>query len=160
MFNTGLEAAGGALILLVFPLISVVTIGHQIMSNQPPEFFSFSYPILTISLSDVYDAFGRLGEDIMKNRKVYLRIILSILSFLLALCLTFSDEMTLLHATPILPILLNGLLLFRDMYARWNISVDLMCREMGGVTRNVANANTPETNTADKQNDRRRAMDS
>ncbi len=149
MFRTGLEAIGGALILFLFPLVSIIIIISQVTHEHSPTFLSFSYPLLTIALSDMYDAFSRMGENHIKNKKVICRIVLSAASLGLALWLSFADTMNWWHALPLIPLLLNGVILARDMLARWRISIDLMCLEMEGAINGEERKNTTETSAVD-----------
>lgn len=115
IFDSALDALGGFLVLVIWPLLSLI-ISFPVAQI---DFLSYTFPIITIIIADMYDSFGRF-KDAHKNKefKLKVRVILDTIALLFTLLVPQAQEIRFLWVIPFVLLILNGVLLVRETYKR------------------------------------------
>ena len=131
IFRNYIDALIGGLVLVVIPFVSLISV--YLVENI--NFFSYLFPLISISAAEIYDAYGRMDDDsnnikgncgITKNKKLSIRILTNILAIIITVFLYVLRKYT--YSFLIIPIILlvaNGLLIIREFYKRIVLAIKL-----------------------------------
>lgn len=113
IFNNYMDALAGFVVLIVIPACSVILV----VCAEEYTFWSYTFPIVSISLAGAYDAYGRYDGSSPKNPKLLLRVIIDFLASFFAAVSIGIDNIPLLYAAPVL-LLVCGMALLYEIYSR------------------------------------------
>lgn len=113
IFKSYTDALCGLIILIVIPGLSVCFA----IQTEHCTFWNYTFPFLSISLSGLYDTYGRYHGESARTPKLLIRMIFHFLSiFFSALCAGTDSQ--LLPLIPPLLLCVCGLLLLFEIYHR------------------------------------------
>lgn len=114
IFRNYRDALAGFVVLVMIPAVSVFFV--LFIDNY--TFWSYSFPLISISLAGAYDTYGRYnGKDSPKNPKLVVRFVLDLLAIFFAAFSIGRNNMILPYVAPIL-LLVCGLFLTAEIYNR------------------------------------------
>lgn len=119
IFKNHIDALYGLGVLVLIPLLSII-LTIRIDSSS---FWNYSFPLISISLAEIYDVYGRYEYKSSKNTKLFVRIALNCVSIAFSLgCRGCSG--VILFFSPVC-LCLNGLLLVVEICNRVNYAIKL-----------------------------------
>lgn len=113
IFKNYKDALFGLLVLVIIPAISIC-LG---IYSQPITFWSYTFPILSISIASLYDTYGRYEGDSPKNIKLAIRAIINFFALLFSCVCLGVNSIVLPYIAPVL-LLFSGLLLVFEIWKR------------------------------------------
>lgn len=117
IFRNCFDALLGLLILVVIPIVSII-LTFEI--DQNVDFFNFCFPIISICLAEIYDAYGRKDGNPKKGIVLNIRIVFSVISLL---SLIFVFILGKCYWIPSAILVLNALLIIVEIILRFNYTI-------------------------------------
>lgn len=115
IFKNCLDAWLGLLVLIVIPSISII-----LAFNQSINFFNFYFPIISICLAEIYDAYGRKDGNDKKGTILNIRIVLALFSLMNLILVFFIEKY---YWLPSLILILNALLIVVEIFLRIKLNI-------------------------------------
>ena len=125
IFKNGYDTLLGSIVLIVLPGISLFSTLFYVGESTEVSFLNYSFPLLSISLAGVYDAYGRLKQDSVSNMKLYIRIIIDIVAFSSTVFVDYFDKINMIWLSPIV-LLVCSLILISEIIVRIRICFKLL----------------------------------
>lgn len=110
IFRSGFDAIFGFIVLLLIPIVSFL-----LAFNDKVTFLNYYFPIVSILFAEAYDAYGRLGTNKTKNKKLYFRLVLVGLSLLTVFITTLINSVYWLPSTILI---VSAMFLLTEMFLR------------------------------------------
>lgn len=128
IFGDYKDALFGFTVLVILPLLSIVSIWQTSgfvceLDNNGTAFWAYSFPLISIGISGLFDAITRLEASSPKNPKLVVRIVINSLAVLLANIMDGQGNI-MFRMIPTLLLSINGLLLLCEIWA--NIVTSIM----------------------------------
>lgn len=113
IFKNYTDALAGFVVLVILPAIALISA----VIEREYTFWNYTFPLLSISLAGLYDAYGRYEGPSPKNQKLVIRALFDFFAiFFSALCLGM-ENMILPYIAPGV-LLLCGVLLCIEIFNR------------------------------------------
>lgn len=113
IFRNYRDALAGFVALVMIPAVSV----FFVLFTDNYTFWSYSFPLISISLAGAYDTYGRYNGRSPKNAKLVVRLIFDFLAIFFAALSVGNNNMILPYIAPIL-LFVCGLFLTFEIYNR------------------------------------------
>ena len=115
--------------MFVLPLLSLLSVWRTrgfiySADNIGLAFWSYSFPLISISASGLFDAITRIEPNAKRNPKLVVRIVLNSIAALLSGVMCGSSA-TALRLVPAALLSVNGLFLLREIGANVTLSIRL-----------------------------------
>ena len=114
IFRNYIDALFGSVVLIILPIVSLV---YTFVALETPQFFSYLFPVLSICIAGIYDAYGRYEENQRKKSKLRFRIICDLIALSAAIVATWLKNILLVVIAPSI-LVLSGLLLVYEIFYR------------------------------------------
>lgn len=122
IFNVfyNVDAVLGIVILICLPLGSLISI--NISKNT--DFWSYAFPLISIALAGIYDAYGRYEKNSSKNFKLCIRVILDTLAIFFG---AYFSNVNLIwkHYIPSIILLFSGIMLLSEAINRIKTAIEI-----------------------------------
>lgn len=112
IFRNCIDALLGLFILVIIPIISVIL---ALNIDEDVNFFNFYFPIISICLAEIYDAYGRKDGNTKKGTVLNIRIVLAVVSLLSLIFILCLDQC---YWLPPSILVLNALLIIFEIFLR------------------------------------------
>lgn len=113
IFRNYRDALAGFVALVMIPAVSV----FFVLFIDDYTFWSYSFPLISISLAGAYDTYGRYNGHSPKNVKLVVRLIFDFLAIFFAALSVGNNNMILPYVAPTL-LFVCGLFLTFEIYNR------------------------------------------
>lgn len=113
IFSNCGQAVAGFIPLLIIPTLSLTMTIHI----ESYTFWSYTFPLTSISISGIYDSYGRYIPNSPSKYKLLVRVALNLIVILLSMYCANSDGGILVYIAPIILILI-GILLSVEMISK------------------------------------------
>lgn len=128
IFGDYKDALFGFTVLVLLPLLSIISIWQTSgfvceLDSKGTVFWAYSFPLISIGISGLFDAVARLELNAPKNPKLVVRIVINSFAALLAGIMGGQGNI-IFRLIPALLLSVNGLLLIREIWA--NIVTSIM----------------------------------
>lgn len=128
IFGDYKDALFGFTVLVLLPLLSIISIWQTSgfvceLDRNGTVFWAYSFPLISIGISGIFDAVTRLEINAPKNPKLVVRIVINSFAALLAGIMGGQGSI-IFRLIPALLLSVNGLLLIREIWA--NIVTSIM----------------------------------
>lgn len=120
IFKNYIDAICGAIVLILLPMISLITVSFV----SQPTWDNYLFPIVSIALAGAYDTYGRYEHGSPKNFKLGLRLIIDLIAMFLS-ALSLGINSTILRFAPSCILLFCGLTLTVEIFARIDTAIKL-----------------------------------
>lgn len=129
IFRDYKDALFGFAVLVVLPLLSLFSVWKTrgFVYNADGiglAFWSYSFPLISISISGLFDAITRIEPNAKRNPKLVVRIVFNSIAALLSGVMCGSTT-AVLRLVPAALLSVNGLLLLREIGANVTLSIRL-----------------------------------
>ena len=120
IFRNYRDALGGFVVLVMIPAVSVLFV----LFIDDYTFWSYSFPLISISLAGAYDTYGRYNGHSPKNAKLVVRLIFDFLAIFFATLSVGNNNIILPYVSPTL-LFVCGLFLTFEIYNRVKMAVSI-----------------------------------
>lgn len=120
IFKNYFDAFLGIIVLICLPLCSLI----MVFTSDNTGFWSYVFPLSSISLAGVYDAYGRYEKGAPQNFKLGTRVVLDFMAMFLAACVSNIDK-TWKHYIPSIILLLSGGILLFEAINRIKTAIEI-----------------------------------
>lgn len=116
IFKNYIDALFGVVVLLVFPVVSMISV---VCFMQTIGFFEYCFPIISICCAGAYDTYGRCNSENCKrkNQKLLFRIMFDTMAFILALIATFFSNVIVARVSSVI-LIIPGILILKEVWVR------------------------------------------
>lgn len=118
IFRNYRDALAGFLVLVLVPAFSI----FFVVNEDEYTLWSYTFPIVSISLAGAYDVYGRYDGASPKNAKLVVRIIFDFLAVFFAAVSVGINNRAVFYIAPIL-LLICGMFLVFEIYNRIKMAV-------------------------------------
>ncbi len=119
IFKNYIDAMLGMVVLLVFPLLSAVSL-FSILDNV--NLYNYVFPLASICVAGAYDTYGRYTPNSSRNLKLGFRLIIDVMVVLLSLIALATQSKALVILAPLL-LMLPGVMIVEECYNRVKTAV-------------------------------------
>lgn len=129
IFGDYKDALFGLVVLVLLPSLSLFSIWKTQgfvckLDNMGTVFWAYSFPLISVGTSGIFDAIARLEVNAQKNFKLGARIFFNFLAVLLAGAMG-GQEKIIPRLIPAFLLTINGLLLLQEIWANIVMSIRL-----------------------------------
>ena len=107
------------MVLVALPLCSLISMFYtdsfSVALGQKGAFWIYAFPIISICVAGLCDALARIEVGAAKNAKLVVRIVANMFGIILA-CAMRTEKGFYLRLLPVIPSLICGILLIREIY--------------------------------------------
>lgn len=119
IFRDYKDALFGFVVLVLLPFLSLIAVWNTSgfaykFDNTGTAFWAYSFPLISVSISGLSDAFARLEFNAEKNAKLVVRIVINLVAGLLAGIMGWQWNLF-LRLLPAILLVINGLLLIYEI---------------------------------------------
>lgn len=120
IFKNYIDAILGIIVLVFLPLGSLMLVNV----SEDTGFWIYVFPLISISLAGVYDAYGRYEKDSPQNFKLGIRVVLDMLAIFFAAYFANTERIW-AHYIPSILLLLNGSILLFEAVNRIKTAIEI-----------------------------------
>jgi len=119
IFNSYIDALLGFIPLIVFPVLSLV----MVIRVAQPTTWNYTFPIISICVAGMYDAYGRYKRGAPRNVKLGIRT--GVDFFALVLSAILMNEIWYIRLIPTALLALCGIALIFEVFLRVNAAIQM-----------------------------------
>ncbi len=118
IFKNYIDAVCGFIVLVLVPAASI----WLTLSVEEYTFWSYFFPLSSISLAGLYDTYGRYEGESPRNQKLFVRAGINAVAILLAAVCPWTESEMFYFISPVL-LAFSGVMLLFEMYNRVKIGI-------------------------------------
>ena len=118
IFNSWVDALLALIPLVILPLLSLLSV----IFVDSPNFWNYTFPVMSICIAGAYDSYGRYIPGHVKNIKLGIRVFVEVIVVVLSASLQHNNIG--IRLIPVILLLLMGLFFIYEVFIRVKTQIE------------------------------------